>query len=155
MSIELEVGQKAPTFEGQSQDGTTIRLSDYAGKKLALYFYPKDNTPGCTKQACNLRDNYDALLTEGVQIVGVSGDSVKSHVKFAEKHELPFPLIADTEKSIMMAYGVFGEKKMYGRTYMGIKRTTILIDEEGVIQKIIKKPKTGDHSAEVLAGFGL
>jgi peroxiredoxin Q/BCP len=151
----LEVGSKAPDFEGETQDGSTIRLSDYKGQKVALYFYPKDNTPGCTKQACNLRDNSPILTEKGIQVIGVSGDSVKSHANFAGKYGLPFPLIADSDKSIMEAYGVWGEKKMYGRTFLGTKRTTYLIDEEGTVIKVIKKPKTSDHSAEVLEGFEL
>ncbi|MFV1979871.1 MAG: thioredoxin-dependent thiol peroxidase [Rhodothermia bacterium] len=153
MNEDLQAGAKAPAFEGVIQDGSTIKLSDYAGKKVALYFYPRDNTPGCTKQACNLRDNYSALIEAGIQVIGVSGDSVKSHVRFIGKYDLPFPLIADTDKAIMTAYGVWGEKKLYGRVYMGTKRMTFLIEEDGTIQKIIKKPKTGDHTAEVLAGF--
>ncbi len=153
MNEDLQAGAKAPAFEGVIQDGSTIKLSDYAGKKVALYFYPRDNTPGCTKQACSLRDNYSALIEAGIQVIGVSGDSVKSHVKFIGKYDLPFPLIADTDKAIMTAYGVWGEKKLYGRLYMGTKRTTFLIEEDGTIQKIIKKQKTGDHTSEVLAGF--
>jgi peroxiredoxin Q/BCP len=153
MSTLPEPGSQAPHFEGTTQDGSSISLDDFAGKKLALYFYPKDNTPGCTKQACNLRDNYSALLDAGIQIVGVSGDSVESHQKFASKHELPFPLIADKDKEIMETYGVWGEKKMYGRTFLGTKRTTFLIDEDGIVQHVIKKPKTSDHTAEVLKGF--
>jgi peroxiredoxin Q/BCP len=149
----LDTGSKAPDFEGTIQDGSNIRLSDYKGKRVVLYFYPKDNTPGCTKQACNLRDNYKALTDSGIQVIGVSGDSVKSHSNFAGKYDLPFPLIADTEKEIMTAYGVWGEKKMYGRTFLGVKRTTYLIDESGTVKKVIKKPKTGDHTAEVLKGF--
>ena len=153
MNENLQAGAKAPAFEGVIQDDSTIKLSDYAGKKVVLYFYPKDNTPGCTKQSCNLRDNYSELLEAGIQVIGVSGDSVKSHVKFVDKFDLPFPLIADTDKAIMTAYGVWGEKKLYGRLYMGAKRTTFLIKEDGTIQKIIKKPNTADHAAEVLAGF--
>ena len=146
-------GALAPDFEGSIQDGSTVRLSDYAGKRVALYFYPKDNTSGCTKQACNLRDNHKDLADSGIQVIGVSGDSAKSHEKFAGKYDLLFPLIADTNKAIMMAYGVWGEKKMYGRSYMGTKRTTFLIDEAGVIRHVIRKPKTADHAAEVMAGF--
>jgi len=153
MSEDLQAGAKAPAFEGVIQDGSTIKLSDFAGKRVALYFYPRDNTPGCTKQACNLRDNYSSLTEAGIQVIGVSGDSAKSHIKFIGKYDLPFPLIADTDKVIMTAYGVWGEKKLYGRLYMGTKRMTFLIGEDGTIQKIIKKPKTADHTAEVLAGF--
>lgn len=146
-------GARAPHFEGVAQKGATVSLSDFRGEKLALYFYPKDNTSGCTKQACNLRDNFEALLRAGIKIVGVSGDSVESHEKFAERHDLPFPLIADTDRKIMEDYGVWGEKKLYGRTFLGTRRTTFLINEDGSIRKVIKRPKTGDHSAEVLAGF--
>ncbi len=153
MSEDLQAGAKAPAFEGVIQDGSTIKLSDFAGKRVALYFYPRDNTPGCTKQACNLRDNYSSLTEAGIQVIGVSGDSAKSHIKFIGKYDLPFPLIADTDKVIMTAYGVWGEKKLYGRLYMGTKRMTFLIGEDGTIQKIVKKPKTADHTAEVLAGF--
>jgi peroxiredoxin Q/BCP len=153
MSEGLQAGAVAPEFEGVIQDGSTVKLSDYAGRKVVLYFYPRDNTPGCTKQACNLRDNYSALIEAGIQVIGVSKDSASSHVKFIDKFELPFPLIADTDKVIMMAYGVWGEKKNYGRLYMGTMRTTFLISEDGIIQKIIRKPKTTDHAAEVLAGF--
>lgn len=146
----VQSGDKAPDFEGSIQDGSTIRLSDYAGKKLALYFYPKDNTPGCTKQACNLRDNMEDLANAGYSVVGVSPDSVKSHDRFATKFDLKFPLIADTEKVICGAYGVWAEKKMYGRTYFGVKRTTFLIDETGAVVKVISKPKVGNHSQEIL-----
>jgi len=155
MSEDLNIGSQAPDFEGLTQDGSSIRLSDYIGRKVALYFYPKDNTPGCTKQACNLRDNNAALVEAGIEVIGVSGDSVKSHEKFVTKYRLQFPLVADTDKAIMLKYGVWGEKKLYGRTFLGVKRTTFLINEDGTIQKIIKKPKTSDHTAEVLAGFNL
>ncbi len=155
MSEDLSIGSQAPDFEGLTQDGSSIRLSDYIGRKVALYFYPKDNTPGCTKQACNLRDNNAALVEAGIEVIGVSGDSVKSHEKFVTKYRLQFPLVADTDKAIMLKYGVWGEKKLYGRTFLGVKRTTFLINEDGTIQKIIKKPKTSDHTAEVLAGFNL
>ena len=153
MSDMPEAGTKAPEFEGTTQDGSTIRLADYKGKKVALYFYPRDNTPGCTKQACNLRDNFAGLGAAGIHPIGVSGDSVASHDKFATKYELPFPLVADEEKEIMTAYGTWGQKSMYGRKFMGVKRTTFLINEEGTIVRVIKKPKTSDHAAEVSAGF--
>ena len=149
--MALEIGQKAPDFEAKDQDGNTIKLSDYKGKKVVLYFYPKDNTPGCTTQACNLRDNYDLLLKQGYQVIGVSSDSEKSHKKFIEKHELPFPLIADTEKEVHNLYGTWGEKNMYGRKYMGTFRTTFVIDEEGNISEIIKKVKTKEHTDQILA----
>ena len=147
----LQVGDQAPDFEGVIQSGKTIRLRDYAGGKLALYFYPRDNTPGCTKQACNLRDNLDELRATGFSVVGVSTDSIKSHGRFAAKYQLTFPLIADTDKVICEAYGVWGEKKMFGRTYCGIKRTTFLIDEKGEIISVIGRPKVSTHSQEILA----
>ena len=148
-----EVGEKAPLFDGQTQDGDTIRLEDYRGRKVALYFYPKDDTPGCTKQACNLRDNYQTLLDAGIAVLGVSPDDVASHEKFAGKYELPFPLIADPEHSILEAYGVWGEKNLYGRKFMGVKRITFLIDEEGVIRHVFKRPKVQEHTAEIMAAF--
>ena len=139
---KLKVGQKAPFFEGKDQSGNYVRLDDFIGKKVILYFYPKDNTPGCTSEACNLRDNYRELIDKGFAVIGVSGDSESSHRKFAEKYDLPFPLIADTDKKIMSDYGTFGEKKMYGKTFLGIKRTTFIIDENGIIEKVIKKVET-------------
>lgn len=148
-----EIGDKAPAFSGKTQDGKTIRLNDFRGQKLALYFYPKDNTSGCTKQACNLRDHYRELMDAGIAVVGVSTDDVKSHAGFAQEHKLPFPLIADDQKKIVAAYGVYGEKNMYGRKYMGTKRTTFLIDERGVIQYVIKRPKTQDHAREIHEKF--
>jgi len=148
-----DTGSSAPAFSGTTQHGKTISLEDYAGKKLALYFYPRDNTPGCTIQACNLRDNYESLGREGIAIVGVSDDSVESHDKFATGRKLPFPLIADTERIILNSYGVYGEKKMYGRKYMGTKRVTFLIDEKQIIRKVFKKPKVSNHSAQIIQGF--
>ncbi|HEX2922380.1 MAG TPA: thioredoxin-dependent thiol peroxidase [Bacteroidales bacterium] len=143
-------GMKAPDFRGYDQDGNEVKLSDFAGKKLVLYFYPKDNTPGCTAEACNLRDNYKELLEKGFAVVGVSADNEKSHKGFAGKYNLPFPLIADTSKKIMDDYGVFGEKKLYGKTFLGVQRTTFIIDEEGTIEKIIKKVQTSDHTQQIL-----
>ncbi|MDE2955889.1 MAG: thioredoxin-dependent thiol peroxidase [Bacteroidota bacterium] len=148
--LMIQEGDRAPDFEGRNQDGEIIRLSDFAGQKLALYFYPKDNTPGCTKQACNLRDNVDELAQAGFAVVGVSPDSVESHERFAAKCALPFPLIADPEKIICNIYGVWGEKKMYGRTYFGIKRTTFVIDGAGRIEKVFRKPKTASHAEQIL-----
>jgi len=148
--MKLNAGDKAPDFESIDQDGNPIKLSDYKGKKVVLYFYPKDNTPGCTAESCNLRDNYEALQAQGYQVLGVSGDSAKSHKKFIEKYELPFPLIADEDKSVHEAFGTWGEKKMYGKTYMGTLRTTFLIDENGVIEEVIEKVKTKDHTAQIL-----
>jgi peroxiredoxin Q/BCP len=147
--IQLNEGMKAPLFEGTDQDGRKIRLNDYAGKKVLLYFYPKDNTPGCTAEACNLRDNHEMLLKEGFAVIGVSIDSEKSHKGFASKYSLPFPLIADTSKKIVNDYGVYGEKKMYGKSYFGIIRTTFVIDEKGIIEKIISKVDTQNHTEQI------
>jgi thioredoxin-dependent peroxiredoxin len=149
--MHLTEGMKAPDFEGIDQNGNTVRLGDFAGKKVILYFYPKDNTPGCTAEACNLRDNYDDLLKKGFAVIGVSPDSEKSHKGFAGKYTLPFPLIADTEKKILNDYGVWGEKKMYGKSYLGVIRTTFTIDEMGVIEKIITKVDTAGHSEQIFS----
>ena len=146
---QLKEGQKAPLFEGTDQDGNIIRLKDYTGKKVILYFYPKDNTPGCTKEACNLRDNYHELLNKGFAVLGVSPDTEKSHKGFAEKYTLPFPLIADTGKKIMSDYGAWGEKKMYGKTVTGVLRTTFIIDEKGIIEKVIRKVDTEAHTEQI------
>jgi len=135
------------------QNGQPISLADFKGKKVILYFYPKDDTPGCTTQACNLRDNYKALLKKGFQVIGVSVDDVKSHKKFETKHALPFPLVSDADKSIVTKYNLWGEKKFMGKTYMGTTRTTFLIDEAGKIVKIINKPDTANHTEEVLAAW--
>ena len=148
--MSLKVGDKTPAFEGIDQNGDPIKLSDFNGKKLVLYFYPKDNTPGCTAQACNLRDNHQALLKAGYAVVGISSDSTKMHQKFIDKFELPFPLIADEDKSIHEQFGTWVEKSMYGRSYMGTARTTFVINEEGVIEEIIDKVKTKDHTAQIL-----
>ena len=145
-----EVGEKAPAFVGTTQDGSKIRLSELRGKKVVLYFYPRDNTPGCTKQACNLRDGWTELQQQGITVVGVSADSVERHSKFASKYSLPFPLIADPDKKILTAYGAWGEKNMYGVKRMGIKRTTFLIDEDGIIMHVFKRPKTAEHTQEIL-----
>lgn len=146
----LKEGDKAPDFSGINQKEEKISLSDYKGKKLILFFYPKDNTPGCTAEACNLGENYELLKKEGYELLGVSPDSPKKHTNFIEKYNLPFPLLADTEKEVLNAYGVWGEKKNYGRTYMGVFRTTFIIDEAGVITKIFTKVKTKDHTAQIL-----
>ena len=148
--MALQVGDKAPAFEGIDQASNPIKLSDFSGKKLVLYFYPKDNTPGCTAQSCNLRDNYDALLTAGYAVVGISSDSPKKHLNFIAKYDLPFPLIADEDKSIHEQYGTWVEKSMYGKTYMGTARTTFVINGEGVIEEIVAKVKTKDHTAQIL-----
>jgi thioredoxin-dependent peroxiredoxin len=147
--IQLKEGMKAPFFEGPDQDGTTVRLSDYTGKKIVLYFYPKDNTPGCTAEACNLRDNYQSFLTKGFAVIGVSVDTEKSHKGFASKYSLPFPLIADTSKKIVSDYGVYGEKKLYGKSFLGIIRTTFVIDERGIIEKIIRQVDTKNHTEQI------
>lgn len=149
----LKEGDVAPAFTAPDQNGRAISLSDYLGKKVILYFYPKDDTPGCTAQACNLRDNYGLLLGKGYVILGVSADSEKSHKKFEEKFDLPFTLVADTDKKINEAYGVWGEKTMWGKKYMGTFRTTFLIDEKGIIRRIIEKPDTENHTEEVLKAW--
>ena len=148
--MELKTGDKAPEFEGVDQNGKTIKLSDYRGKKVVLYFYPKDNTPGCTAQACNLRDNYEVLQKQGYEVIGVSTDGVESHQKFINKQELPFTLLADEDKSIHEQFDVWKEKSMYGRKYMGTVRTTFVIDENGIITEIISKVKTNDHTKQIL-----
>lgn len=152
---KLREGDKAPTFTGIDQDGKSISLSDFSGKNLILFFYPKDMTPGCTAEACNLRDNFTELRKKGFEILGISPDSVSRHQKFIEKYELPFKLIADEEKEILKNYGVWGEKKMYGRSYMGAIRTTIIIDKDGTIIKIFHKVKTNDHTAQILSELSL
>jgi len=147
----LETGTKAPAFSAKTFDGTKVSLADYAGQMLALYFYPKDETPGCTAQACNLRDNLSLLAEHGVAVVGVSPDDDASHEKFTSKHELPFPLIADPDHKVIDAYGVWGEKQNYGKTYMGLQRTTFLIDGDGIIQHVFKRPKTKAHAEEIIS----
>ena len=149
--MSLKEGDKAPDFTVNDQNGQPVSLSDYKGKKVVLYFYPKDNTPGCTAQACNLRDHHAELRKAGYEVLGVSTDSEKSHQKFIEKQELPFTLLADTEKDIHEKYGTWVEKQMYGRKYMGTARHTFIIDEQGTIEKIIEKVKTKDHTAQILA----
>lgn len=149
----LKIGDVAPDFTGVAQDGSTVSLSQYKGKKVVLYFYPKDNTPGCTAEACSLRDGYSELKRMGFEIVGVSPDSEKSHKGFAEKHSLPFTLIADPDKTIATAYGVWGEKKFMGHAFMGILRTTFIIDENGKIEKIFDKVKTKDHFEQIADSY--
>ncbi len=148
----MKIGEKAPEILGMDQDGNPVRLSDYKGKKLVLYFYPKDLTSGCTAQACNLRDNFSQLEEEGYAVVGVSADEGKQHRKFIEKNQLPFPLIADTEHTLSLLFGVWGEKKLYGRKYMGISRTTFLLDENGIVTRILeaKEIKTVAHAQQIL-----
>ena len=150
--MALQVGDRAPSFEAKDQDGNTVKLSDFQGKKIVSYFYPKDSTPSCTAQACSLRDHYDALLHKGFVVLGVSVDDEKSHKKFANKYSLPFPLLADPEHVIVDAYGVWGEKMLYGRKYMGTIRTTFIIDEGGGIQEVISKVDTKNHAGQVLNG---
>ena len=147
--MTLTPGQAAPDFEAPDQDGNLIRLRELRGKKVALYFYPKDDTPGCTAQACNLRDHQAELKAQNIQVIGVSTDDEKSHQKFALKYELPFPLLADPARQIVAAYGVWQEKKNYGKTYMGTVRTTFLIDENGLIDRIISKVDTKEHAAQL------
>lgn len=148
--ITLKVGDAAPNFESKDQNGDSVKLTNYRGKKVVLYFYPKDNTPGCTAESCNLRDNYELLQKQGYVVLGVSSDNEKSHQKFIDKHDLPFSLIADTDKSVHEAFGTWGEKSMYGRKYMGTFRTTFVIDENGKIEEVIEKVKTKDHTAQIL-----
>jgi len=147
----LTKGSKAPNFSGVDQNGKPISLTDFSGKRLVLYFYPKDLTPGCTTQSCNLRDNYGDLTAKGFEVVGVSADDEAKHLKFIDKHELPFRLIADTDKKVIEAFGVWGPKKFMGKEYDGIHRTTFVIDGEGTIEAVIPKVKTKDHAAQILA----
>jgi peroxiredoxin Q/BCP len=147
---ELQEGQKAPEFSAKDQDGKSINLADFAGKTVVLYFYPKDDTPGCTAEACDFRDNYQGLSEKDIVVLGVSVDDEKSHIKFIAKHSLPFTLLADTDKEIVSSYGVWGEKSMYGKTYMGTNRKTFIIDKEGNIAHIISKVDTKNSTAQVL-----
>ena len=150
MGTHLNEGDKAPNFTGKIQSGQEVSLSDYKGKKLILFFYPKDNTPGCTLEACNLRDNHEILKEKGFELLGVSADSERKHQNFINKFGLPFPLLADTEKVVLRDYGVWGPKKMFGNLFDGIYRTTFVIDEDGVILKIFKKVNTRDHTQQIL-----
>ena len=145
-----EIGKPAPAFTANNQHGNTVSLADFSGKKLVLYFYPKDDTPGCTAEACSLRDNYDTLISQGYAIVGVSPDDEKKHTKFITKYNLPFDLLADTDNAIALAYGVWVEKSMYGRKYMGIARTTFVINENGILEEIIEKVDTKNHAQQLL-----
>ena len=147
----LKEGDKAPDFSAPNQNGKLVSLKDFKGKKVVLYFYPKDDTPGCTAEACDLRDNYADLKAAGYEVIGVSADTEKSHLKFVEKYQLPFTLLADVDKKICMDYGIWGEKKFMGKTYDGIHRTTFLISENGIVEKIITKVETKKHSSQILS----
>lgn len=146
---KLNIGDKAPDFRGKDQNGNALSMEQFKGKKLVLYFYPKDNTPGCTSEACNIRDNYQEFLEKGYAVVGVSADSEKSHQNFISKYDLPFPLLSDPEKEVIKSYGAWGEKSMYGKKYEGILRMTFIISEEGFVEKIIEDVKTKDHSRQI------
>lgn len=148
--MSLKIGDTVPDFEAKDQSGNTVKLSDLRGKKVVLYFYPKDDTPGCTAESCNLRDNYSELKEQGYEVLGISSDDEKSHQKFIKKYDLPFNLLADTDKKVHEIFGTWGEKSMYGRKYMGTIRKTFVIDEEGKIADIIEKVNTADHTAQVL-----
>ena len=148
--MALKIGNKAPDFESINQNGDKVKLSDFIGKKVVLYFYPRDNTPGCTAQACNLKDNYNTLQKNGYTILGISKDSSKSHQKFINKFDLPFDLIADENQNVHMKYGTWIKKSMYGKNYMGTARWTFLIDEKGNIENIIQKVKTKEHTSQIL-----
>jgi peroxiredoxin Q/BCP len=152
---QLTEGTKAPLFKGKDQNGNTVSLSDYKGKKVVLYFYPEDDTPTCTIQACNLRDNFGLLKKNGFVVLGISPDEEKKHKKFEAKYNLPFTLIADTGHTIIDKYGVWGEKQLYGRNYMGLHRTTFLIDEKGIIRKIFTRPKNKQHAEEIIEAWQL
>jgi thioredoxin-dependent peroxiredoxin len=151
--IDLQEGDLAPIFTGENQNGEVISSNDFLGKKLILYFYPKDDTPGCTTQACNLRDNYEILLEKGFAILGISPDAPKKHTKFIQKYALPFPLLADVSLEILQLYGVWGRKKFMGKEFDGVLRTTFVIDEVGKIEKIFRKVDTGTHSQQILAAY--
>ena len=153
MATHLIEGKKAPAFKGKDQNGKPVSLADFKGKKTVLYFYPEDDTPTCTVQACNLRDNFGLLKKQGFIVLGVSPDEEKKHKKFEVKYDLPFTLIADADHKIIDSYGVWGEKQLYGRTYMGLHRTTFLIDEKGIIRKIFLKPKSKQHTEEILKAW--
>jgi peroxiredoxin Q/BCP len=155
MSTALQAGTKAPAFSLKNQEGKKVSLKDFKGQKLVLFFYPKDMTPTCTVEACNLRDNYSALQKKGIQVLGISPDDETSHTKFISKHELPYPLLADPEQKMLTDYGVWGEKSMYGRKYMGVLRTTFLINEDGKIHDIITKVEAKNHAAQILKVWGL
>lgn len=147
----LEVGDKAPDFTLPNQDGEEVSLADFAGKRVVVYFYPKDNTPGCTKEACSIRDNFPAITDKEAVVLGISADTVESHKKFKEKHDLPFTLLSDPEKAVIKAFGAWGTKKMYGKEYEGIMRSTYVINPEGTVEKVFKKVKAAEHGTELLS----
>jgi peroxiredoxin Q/BCP len=149
----LNEGDKAPAFKGKDQNGNAVALSDFKGKKLVLYFYPEDDTPTCTEQACNLRDNIGLLKQEGFAVLGVSPNSIGSHKKFEKKFNLPFPLLADEKRAVIEKYGVWGEKQMFGNKYMGLLRTTFVIDEKGIIRKIFRRPRSKQHAEEIVKAW--
>jgi len=150
MSV-LKEGDLAPAIEAKDENGELITLEEYRGKKVVLYFYPKDNTPGCTAESCDLRDNYSQFVEQGFEVIGVSADSEKSHSKFKSKYDLPFRLISDVDRKVLQDYGAWGDKKMYGKSFLGIIRTTFIINEDGYVEKIIKKVKTKEHSKQIFA----
>ena len=147
----LQVGDLAPAIRARDENGEPVTLEEFRGKKVVLYFYPKDDTPGCTAEACDLRDNYAKFLDQGFEVIGVSADSEKSHTRFKNKYKLPFRLISDTDKKVLQDYGAWGEKQMYGKSYLGIIRKTFIINEEGYIEKIIEKVNTKEHSEQIFA----
>lgn len=151
----LKIGDKAPDFTLKNEENRDIALSNFKGKKVVLYFYPKDNTPGCTKEACSFRDVYDDILEAGAVVIGISKDSVKAHKKFKDKYELPFYLLSDPEHEVIESYGVWQEKKMFGKVYMGIVRSTFIIDEEGIIEKVYPKVKPNEHGEEILKALNI
>ena len=146
---ELKEGDLAPAIKATDENGKLITLEEYRGKKVVLFFYPKDNTPGCTAEACDLRDNYSQFIEQGFEIIGVSADSEKSHIKFKTKYDLPFRLISDEDRKVLQDYGAWGEKQMYGKSYMGILRKTFIINEDGYVEKILEKVKTKEHSKQI------
>jgi peroxiredoxin Q/BCP len=149
----IQEGQKAPAFKGSDQNGNTVSSADYKGKKLVLFFYPEDDTPTCTIQACNIRDNFSSLKKEGIHIIGISPDEAKKHKKFEAKYQLPFTMIADPDHTIIDKFGVWGEKQLYGRKYMGLHRTTFLINEKGIIQKVFLRPRNKEHAEEIIRAW--
>lgn len=151
--VTLTEGTKAPAFSGIDQNGNKVALADYKGQKVVLYFYPQDLTPTCTIQACNLRDNYALLKKNGFVVIGISPDAISKHKKFEQRNQLPFTLIADTSQKILEKYGVWGEKQLFGHKYMGVHRTTFVLDEKGIIRKIFLKPKSKSHAEEILAAM--